>query len=802
MAKAKKATQKQKKKVKKTKMVFDTRIKVVFGLLCLFIALFAGIAMISYFFTWQADQSFLDQAGSETIIDPDVQVDNWAGKAGAVISNLFIYKWFGLPSLALIFLVVLLGFELMGTRLMSFWRVTKYTLLLSIWSSITLAHTFGNSLFLLGGGHGKYMSEWLTAFLGQAGIIVFIIVTGLVIIVFLFRITPEILQRQTKKEDFFDDDFKENPDESIIDETETNDLTVLDKKTDKDIIADVEDNLISKSIDENDKISIDFSPDAPEIDKKQTADKVDPEMTIDDASKRSEETTRKNTPDLGEDYDPTLDLSGYKFPTLDLLKDHSRGNTKVSNEELLSNKNRIVDTLGNYNIKIEKIKATIGPTITLYEIIPAPGVRISKIKSLEDDIALSLSALGIRIIAPIPGRGTIGIEVPNRKPEIVSMYSLLASKKFQDSTYHLPIALGKTINNETYIVDLAKMPHLLVAGATGQGKSVGLNAILTSLLYKKHPAQLKFVLIDPKKVELTLYKKMVNHYLAVLPDTDDSIVTETQHVINILSSLSAEMDERYNLLKSAESRNIIEYNKKFTSRKLNPNRGHRYLPYIVVVIDEFADLILTAGKEVELPITRIAQLARAVGIHMVIATQRPSTNIITGTIKANFPGRIAFRVSSMIDSRTILDSPGANHLVGRGDMLISAGADLERLQCAFIDTPEVEAICKHIFEQKAYPTPWILPEPKIESGEDTSSVSMDKIDDLFDDAARLVVSSQQGSTSSIQRKFSIGYNRAGRIMDQLHQAGIVGSADGSKPRQVLFPDTYTLEKFLNDQIKL
>lgn len=802
MAKAKKATRKPKKKVKKIRKVFDTRIKVVVGLLCLFIALFAGIAMISYFFTWQSDQSFLDQVGSETIIDPDIQVDNWAGKAGAVISNLFIYKWFGLPSLALIFLMVLLGFELVGTRLIPFWRTTKYTLLLSIWSSITLAHTFGNSLFLLGGGHGKYMSEWLSAFLGQAGIIVFLIVTGLVIIVFLFRITPDVLQHQKKEEGFFDADLEAKPDGNIDLNTNNEQLTVLDKKADEDIISEVEENLISKSIDENDKISIDFSPDSPEKEKKQTPDNVEPEMTIDDASKRKEETSRKNAPDLGEDYDPTLDLSGYIFPTLDLLKDHSRGNTKVSNEELLTNKNRIVQTLGNYNIKIEKIKATIGPTITLYEIIPAPGVRISRIKSLEDDIALSLSALGIRIIAPIPGRGTIGIEVPNRKPEIVSMYSLLASKKFQETTYDLPIALGKTINNETYLIDLAKMPHLLVAGATGQGKSVGLNAILASLLYKKHPAQLKFVLIDPKKVELTLYKKMVNHYLAVLPETEDPIVTETQHVINILSSLSAEMDERYNLLKSAETRNIKEYNKKFTSRKLNPNRGHRYLPYIVVIIDEFADLIMTAGKEVEMPITRIAQLARAVGIHMVIATQRPSTNIITGTIKANFPGRIAFRVSSMIDSRTILDSPGANHLVGRGDMLISAGADLERLQCAFIDTPEVEAICVHISEQRAYPNPWILPEPKIENGEDKGSVAMDKIDDLFDDAARLVVTSQQGSTSSIQRKFSIGYNRAGRIMDQLQQAGIVGPADGSKPRQVLFQDTYALEKFLNDQINL
>lgn len=802
MAQAKKTTNKPKKKAKKTKKVFDTRIKVVVGLLFLFIALFAGIAMISFIFTWQADQSFLDQAGSETIIDPDIRVENWAGKAGAILSNLLIYKWFGIPSLAFVFLLVLLGFQLIGTKLMSFWRTTKYTFLLIIWSSITLSMAFGENIFLLGGGHGKYISEWLSAFLGEAGTIAFLILTGLVLLVFLFRITPEVLKRQKKEEAFFEPDFEEeqetqNP-ENIVDEK----LIVLDKKADEEIISQVEEVQVSKSIDENDKISVDFNPDVPDVGKTSNNDPADPEMTIDNASIRVEETTKKNTPNLGEAYDPTKDLNGYKFPTLDLLRDHSRGNTKVSDEELLTNKNRIVKTLGNYNIKIEKIKATIGPTITLYEIIPAPGVRISRIKSLEDDIALSLSALGIRIIAPIPGRGTIGIEVPNRRPEIVSMHSLLASKKFQESTYDLPVALGKTISNETYMIDLAKMPHLLVAGATGQGKSVGLNVILASLLYKKHPSQLKFVLVDPKKVELTLYNKIAKHFLAVLPDSEDPIITETQHVIQILSSLSSEMDERYNLLKSAECRNIKEYNKKFTSRRLNPDRGHRYMPYIVVIIDEFADLIMTAGKEIEMPITRIAQLARAVGIHMIIATQRPSTNIITGTIKANFPGRIAFRVSSMIDSRTILDSPGANHLVGRGDMLISQGADLERLQCAFIDTPEVEAICNYISEQRGYPSPWMLPEPKIDGAEDKGSISMDKIDDLFDDAARQVVSSQQGSTSSIQRKFSIGYNRAGRIMDQLEQVGIVGPADGSKPRQVLFQDVYSLEKFLNDQINL
>lgn len=799
MAKAKKTERKPVKKASKPRKPFDNRIKVVLGLLCLFVALFAGIAMVSFLFTWQADQSFLDQAGSETLINPQVKVDNWAGKSGAMVSNLFIYRWFGIPSLGLVFLLILLGFELIGTHLMAFWRTTKYTLLLVIWSSVTLAHLFGKSLFLLGGGHGKYISEWLTAFMGPAGTIAFLIAFGLVILVFLFRITPEVLQKRKKEEVLFDPEFFEDPTEIAPEVNPLDEMQVVDKKPDDLIRSEVEESQVSKSIDENDQIQVDFNPDAPDAPPKEKLT-PDPEMTIDDASERQEEQSKKNIPNLGEDYDPTRELSGYQFPPLDLLRDHSRGNTKVSDEELLSNKNRIVQTLGNYNIKIEKIKATIGPTITLYEIVPAAGVRISKIKSLEDDIALSLSALGIRIIAPIPGKGTIGIEVPNRKPEIVSMHSLLASKKFQESSFDLPVALGKTISNETYMIDLAKMPHLLVAGATGQGKSVGLNAILASLLYKKHPSQLKFVLVDPKKVELTLYTKLVNHYLAVLPDSEDPIITETQHVIHILSSLSTEMDDRYNMLKAAECRNIKEYNTKFTSRKLNPQRGHRFLPYIVVVIDEFADLIMTAGKEIELPITRIAQLARAVGIHMVIATQRPSTNIITGTIKANFPGRIAFRVSSMVDSRTILDSPGANHLVGRGDMLISQGADLERLQCAFIDTPEVDLICNYISEQKGYPTPWILPEPRTENGEDKGPVSMDKLDDLFDEAARLVVSSQQGSTSSIQRKFSIGYNRAGRIMDQLEQAGIVGPADGSKPRQVLFQDSYSLEKYLNEQL--
>ena len=520
----------------------------------------------------------------------------------------------------------------------------------------------------------------------------------------------------------------------------------------------------------------------------------DIELTV-MADKLEEQLTKNLMPDT--EYDPTLDLSNYQYPPLELLEEHSSGSQKVTAEELEENKNTIIETLRHYKIEITKIKATIGPTVTLYEIVPAPGIKISKIKNLEDDIALSLSALGIRIIAPIPGAGTIGIEVPNQNPEVVSMRGIIASKKFQESKYALPVALGRTISNEPYTFDLAKMPHLLVAGATGQGKSVGLNAIITSLLYKKHPSQLKFVMVDPKKVELSIYSVIEKHFLAKLPDAEEAIITDNDKVVATLNSLCIEMDSRYDLLKQAHVRNIKEYNEKFVKRQLNPNNGHRYLPYIVVVVDEFADLIMTAGKEVEQPIARIAQLARAVGIHMIIATQRPSTNIITGVIKANFPARIAFKVASMIDSRTILDSPGANQLIGRGDMLISKDSEMVRVQCAFVDTPEVDAITKFIADQQGYPEAYALPE-YVSDTENGVSGDMDLgvKDPLFEEAARLVVNTQQGSTSSIQRRFSIGYNRAGRIIDQLEAAGIVGPFEGSKARQVLIPDEYSLEHIL------
>jgi S-DNA-T family DNA segregation ATPase FtsK/SpoIIIE len=498
------------------------------------------------------------------------------------------------------------------------------------------------------------------------------------------------------------------------------------------------------------------------------------------------------------EYDSTLDLSSYQFPTLDLLEDYGAKDIVINTEELNANKDRILKTLGDYGIAIEKIKATVGPTVTLYEIIPAAGVRISKIKNLEDDIALSLSALGIRIIAPIPGKGTIGIEVPNQNPEMVPMRTLLASDKFQNTTMDLPIALGKTISNETFIADLAKMPHLLMAGATGQGKSVGLNAVLVSLLYKKHPSQIKFVLVDPKKVELTLFNKIERHFLAKLPDSAEAIITDTKKVVHTLNSLCIEMDQRYDLLKDAEVRNLREYNAKFVNRKLNPNNGHKFLPYIVLVVDEFADLIMTAGKEVETPIARLAQLARAIGIHLIIATQRPSVNIITGTIKANFPARIAFRVTSKIDSRTILDAGGADQLIGRGDMLLSTGNDVIRLQCAFVDTPEVEKICEFIGSQRSYPTAFLLPEYIDENGEGGGATDdPSERDAFFDEAARIVVQTQQGSASLLQRRLKLGYNRAGRIIDQLESAGIIGPFEGSKAREVLIKDSLSLEQFLN-----
>jgi len=646
---------------------------------------------------------------------------------------------------------------------------------------------------ILGGAFGFQTNLWLSSIIGSIGILLFLALTILIFLVLNFNISFSLFSAKEiddVDENIVEDETYEDSKSELITEV------VEEEKIDETPPVVSFDNINETEPEE----SIQLSTDNTEEPKPPTEDDV--EFSVEEAEEKdetlSDSEVDSKVKEFGE-FDPKLDLSSYQLPPIDLLKEFEESDKKVTPEELEANKNKILETLENYKIKIASIKATIGPTVTLYEIVPEAGVRISKIKNLEDDIALSLAALGIRIIAPIPGKGTIGIEVPNQNPEIVSMKKVIASDKFQNAKMELPVVMGKTITNETYIFDLAKMPHLLMAGATGQGKSVGLNAVLVSLLYKKHPSQLKFVLVDPKKVELTLYNKIERHYLAKLPDTEDAIITDNQKVINTLNSLCIEMDQRYELLKTAMVRNIVEYNAKFVARKLNPENGHKFLPYIVLVIDEFADLIMTAGKEVETPIARLAQLARAIGIHLIIATQRPSANIITGIIKANFPGRLAFRVTSGIDSRTILDSSGADQLIGKGDMLISQGNDLIRVQCAFVDTPEVERICDFIGEQRGYPEAFTLPEFEGESATGgTGTFDGEDRDALFDDAARMLVQHQQGSASLLQRKMKIGYNRAGRLIDEMEEAGIVGPSEGSKARQVLISDLDTLEQFLID----
>jgi len=792
----------------------DGRTKLLLAGLLVFFAIFMFLAFVSYMVNWPEDQSQFDLNGYS--VDTEVQVENSSGKMGASIAHLFLYKWFGISSFSFIFLLVLLSLHLVNVKIMPIGKAIKYIVIGTLWTSVTLSFIFGNEYLILGGSHGFHLSTWLVSLLGTLGtaFVLLIILGGFIL--FTFKGTSNWLWQKISVESF---------EKKVSVKTEKNNQQstvepVLEQEEEELIIATQKGSNIdldtNEIIDPVDRKHLLLHDDGKVVEKKEeeksdlgfeVENTIKPEDKLDNSSDNGQSglvlDVEKNQDIeaeeiLGEleDFDPKLELSNYKSPPIELLDDHRSEDSIVTNEELLQNKNKIVETLRNYKIEITKIKATIGPTITLYEIVPAPGVRISKIKNLEDDIALSLAALGIRIIAPMPGRGTIGIEVPNRKPEIVSMRSVISSMKFQESKYELPIALGKTISNESYVADLTKMPHLLVAGATGQGKSVGLNAIIASLIYKKHPSQLKFVFVDPKKVELTLYEKIEKHFLAKLPDSEEAIITENTQVVHTLNSLSKEMDNRYNLLKLGQVRNIKEYNEKFINRRLNPNRGHKYLPYLILVVDEFADLIITAGKEIEMPIARLAQLARAVGIHLIIATQRPSTNIITGVIKANFPTRIAFKVASMIDSRTILDSPGANQLIGRGDMLITEGSDLIRLQCAFIDTPELDKITSFIHSQQAYPSAFLLPEPDSDEGDGFGEVDMTKLDELFEDAARMVVIHQQGSTSLIQRKLSIGYNRAGRIIDQLEAAGIVGPFEGSKARQVLIPDEYSLEQFL------
>jgi DNA segregation ATPase FtsK/SpoIIIE, S-DNA-T family len=769
----------------------DEKFKITVGLIILFFAALLTVAFTSYFFTWNVDQS---KEWGQVLSPSTEQVDNWSGKTGAKMADLFINKGIGVTAFSIPFILFILGLRLIHIRLLPLRRtlktVTISALLLSLWLGYLLGNLHGYLGSGLGGSHGYFVSLWLNAVLGKPGTFFLLLISSMIFTFFTFP--PSAVWFK----EYMAHLFRRRPKPELAGIPGTEEVLA-----EKEAMQEEMDDTPEEELDKGFKVVAHKNQEImPDIDD-------DVELTIEQTITSEEKTpltpTETESPRQPmTNYDPTLDLSYYKMPPIELLEDHKSTNSEVSNEELISNKNKIVETLANYKIQIDKIKATIGPTVTLYEIVPAPGVRISKIKSLEDDIALSLAALGIRIIAPMPGKGTIGIEVPNMKPEIVSMRSIISSRKFQETNFELAIALGKTISNETYVFDLTKMPHLLVAGATGQGKSVGLNAIITSILYKKHPSQVKFVLVDPKKVELTLYSKLERHFLAKLPDAEEAIITDTQKVINTLNSLTIEMDSRYELLKAAQVRNIREYNERFTARKLNPLEGHRYLPYIVVIIDEFADLIMTAGREVEVPIARLAQLARAIGIHLIIATQRPTTNIITGTIKANFPARIAFRVTSMIDSRTILDSTGANQLVGRGDMLFAPGSDMIRIQCAFIDIPEIEKITDYIGSQQGYPSALLLPEYVGEDGKaDLSDIDLNKRDDLFDDAARLVVMHQQGSTSLIQRKFSIGYNRAGRIIDQLEAAGIVGPFEGSKARQVLFVDEVSLEQFLSNMTR-
>jgi S-DNA-T family DNA segregation ATPase FtsK/SpoIIIE len=730
------------------------------------------------------------------------------------------------------------GLKLMKVRVVRLWKWFFACALLLIWFSVFLGFAFmsqyQDTFIYWGGRHGYNISVWLSSQIGEPGVWLVLLVTALFFFIYISSKTIE-WTRKALRFQYLKRKKKEKPAEEKTEnkEAETQNESAADAlksvaEAQKEEIVDPKPQEIELPIDSNDN-TVELDIDTPATDEKpetgtgymaedsqkkeETIELTPAEEAILNADNKKEGEEPEFQVEAGgnaeddkfdgtelEPYNPKLDLENYHYPTLDLLKTFDDSEPTINMEEQNANKDKIINILRSFDIEISSIKATVGPTVTLYEITPGQGVRISKIRNLEEDIALSLAALGIRIIAPIPGKGTIGIEVPNSKPKIVSGQSIIGSRKFQESTYDLPIAFGKTITNEVFMVDLCKMPHILVAGATGQGKSVGLNAIITSLLYKKHPAELKFVLVDPKKVEFSIYSVIENHFLAKLPGDDEPIITDVKKVVQTLNSVCVEMDTRYDLLKAAHVRNIKEYNERFISRKLNPEKGHRFMPYIVVVIDEFGDLIMTAGKEVELPIARIAQLARAVGIHMIIATQRPTTNIITGTIKANFPARVAFKVSAMMDSRTILDRPGANRLIGRGDMLFLQGADPVRVQCAFIDTPEVEQITKYIAKQQGYPTPFYLPEYVGEDGgsSETPDVDMGKLDPLFEDAARLIVVHQQGSTSLIQRKFSIGYNRAGRLMDQLEKAGIVGPIQGSKPREVLCVDETDLEMRLKN----
>lgn len=802
-----KKTKTSKKKFAKSgksgKSFSDPRLLRSIGFLLLITGIYLFLAITTFVINWfAADTGDIIKTTAEQFKDHTETVTNWTGRLGSLMAEYLVGKGIGIGAYFISLFFVSIGLRmLINVKMFSLWRWFELLIICFLWMPVTFNLLFSNHPEnLLGGLAGHQLNIWLIAYLGNAGLILLIIFIPVIFSLIDFRFqfnwkrkkpdkvsegAEATVTTNSPKEELY------NTIEFAIDDSETDDDNLFNKpengsgntfqvEEDSSVMQERENQLQDNKDDEGDG-NVELTIEQPKI-----------------------EESGKSDPKPGEhfgidtEFDPTLDLADYKLPTFDLLEDYDRDNVLVTKEELEINKNRIVETLNHYSISIIKIKATIGPTVTLYEVVPAPGIRIAKIKNLEDDIALSLSAIGIRIIAPIPGKGTVGIEVPNQNPNIVSMKSILISEKFRNNKFDLPFGIGKTIANESFVADLAKMPHLLMAGATGQGKSVGLNAIIASLLYKKHPAELKFILVDPKKVELNLYSRIERHYLAKLPDSEEAIITDTRKVVRTLNSLGIEMDNRYELLKDAQVRNIKEYNTKFIARKLNPLHGHRYLPYLVLVIDEFADLIMTAGKEIETPITRLAQLARAIGIHLIIATQRPSVNIITGTIKANFPARIAFRVISKIDSRTILDAGGADQLVGRGDMLFSTGSELIRLQCAFIDTPEVERVTSYIGSQRAYPDALHLPEFKDEEAEQKTEYDPKERDELFEDAALIIVQTQQGSTSLLQRKLKLGYNRAGRIIDQLEAAGIVGAFEGSKAREVKIGSEMALEQYLKD----
>ncbi len=823
------STKKRNNKTKaplRRKGVTDERVPKLMGIFCMFLALYLLVAFVSYLFTWQADQDRVLRFSWKLFTQSDLSMANWLGRLGAILSNMFFYWGFGVPSFLFVGLLFLWGQVLINrSSKKRFYQVFKYTLIIILVFSVLLEFIFSGSTFSWGGAFGESINAWLHKFVGTAGMILLFLfsIAGLATWMFNPNFSEMTLSSAWSEiklyfQELYSGQLNRRKTTPLPSMAAATALKPKGKALSKQA-ADVKPNvppIAAEPVDRGSQLSFDLVK----------KERQKPEVLSKDAQLEIQAPAKIVIPPTGaaalnvakagipqptlsvekenkthlDPFDPTLELSSFENPVTSLLQDYSDNNVEIDRAELESNKDLIIETLLNYKIEITKIRATIGPTVTLYEIVPAPGVRISKIKNLEDDIALSLSALGIRIIAPIPGRGTIGIEVPNKNMQTVGLKEILISEKFKRAKMDLPIALGKTISNEVFVADLAKMPHLLVAGATGQGKSVGINTILMSLLYKKHPSQVKLVLVDPKKVELFPYAKLENHFLAYLPNQDEPITTETNKVVHTLNSLTIEMDDRYNLLKKAHARNIKEYNAKFVKRTLNPEKGHKFLPFIVLVIDEFADLIMTAGKEVELPIGRLAQLARAVGIHLIIATQRPSVNIITGVIKANFPARLAFKVTSKIDSRTILDGSGAEQLVGRGDMLLTAGGDTIRLQCAFVDTPEVESVIDFIAAQQGYPVPHFLPEFVGDDEEHAvaGQLKLSELDDLFEDAARLVVGNQHGSTSMIQRRLKLGYNRAGRIMDQMEALGIVGGSVGSKPREVLFYSEVELDTFLKN----